>query len=274
MKGTTREHDRTRPPVGTRHRRCYLVGRSRTGGISIHPRICRLRHSGRAADHATARGAIRIPCPCARDLSRTTRPPGRFTAGQIRQPLDRCLAGEPGPIARQHESRSNGSATPAAAAWAHSSSSRRSRMRRRTPTDSRSTPWSISPTASSMNASAWRASSPAKTINVPSRTSCASAPRPVAPGRKPCWHGIAETGEFRSGQAPAGKGFSHWIMKFDGVHGNRDKELADPQGFGRIEYAYSLMAQRCRHHHGGMPPARRGWTRPFHDQALRSHRWW
>lgn len=51
-----------------------------------------------------------------------------------------------------------------------------------------------------------------------------------------------ETGEFRSGQAPASKGFSHWIMKFDGVHGNRDKELADPLGFGRIEYAYSLMA--------------------------------
>ncbi|MCU7830375.1 MAG: type II toxin-antitoxin system HipA family toxin [Candidatus Thiodiazotropha sp. (ex Myrtea sp. 'scaly one' KF741663)] len=67
-----------------------------------------------------------------------------------------------------------------------------------------------------------------------------------------------ETGEFRSGQAPAGRGFSHWIMKFDGIHGNRDKELADPQGFGRIEYAYSLMArdagitmQECRLHEEG-----------------------
>jgi serine/threonine-protein kinase HipA len=52
-----------------------------------------------------------------------------------------------------------------------------------------------------------------------------------------------QTGEFRSGQASAEKGFTHWIMKFDGIHGNRDRELADPQGFGRIEYAYATMAQ-------------------------------
>ncbi|KDA01884.1 type II toxin-antitoxin system HipA family toxin [Hyphomonas oceanitis] len=52
-----------------------------------------------------------------------------------------------------------------------------------------------------------------------------------------------DTGEFRSGQAPSGEGFSQWLMKFDGVDANRDKELADPQGFGRIEYAYSLMAR-------------------------------
>lgn len=68
----------------------------------------------------------------------------------------------------------------------------------------------------------------------------------------------AKTGELRSGQAPVSKGFSHWIMKFDGIHGNRDKELADPQGFGRIEYAYSLMAkdagvlmEECRLHEEG-----------------------
>lgn len=67
-----------------------------------------------------------------------------------------------------------------------------------------------------------------------------------------------KTGEFRSGQAPISKGFSHWLMKFDGVHGNRDKELADPMGFGRIEYAYSLMARdagitmhECRLHEEG-----------------------
>ena len=66
------------------------------------------------------------------------------------------------------------------------------------------------------------------------------------------------TGEFRSGQAPVSKGYGHWIMKFDGVQGNRDRELADPQGFGRIEYAYSLMArdagigmQECRLHEEG-----------------------
>lgn len=50
------------------------------------------------------------------------------------------------------------------------------------------------------------------------------------------------SGEFRSGQAPAGKGFTHWLMKFDGVNDNKDKELADPMGYGRIEYAYYLMA--------------------------------
>ncbi len=52
-----------------------------------------------------------------------------------------------------------------------------------------------------------------------------------------------KTGEFRSGQAPSSPDFSQWLVKFDGIHGNKDKELADPQGFGRIEYAYYLMAQ-------------------------------
>jgi len=31
-------------------------------------------------------------------------------------------------------------------------------------------------------------------------------------------------------------------LKFDGVSGNRDKELDDPQGYGVIEYAYHKMA--------------------------------
>lgn len=55
----------------------------------------------------------------------------------------------------------------------------------------------------------------------------------------------ARTGEFRSGQAPSSEGYSQWLMKFDGIHGNKDRELADPQGFGRIEYAYYRMAQAC-----------------------------
>lgn len=61
------------------------------------------------------------------------------------------------------------------------------------------------------------------------------------------------TGELRSGQVEAPRNFTQWLLKFDGVTGNRDKELADPQGFGRIEYAYYLMAkeagiamERCR----------------------------
>lgn len=52
-----------------------------------------------------------------------------------------------------------------------------------------------------------------------------------------------ETHEVRSGQVDAGEGFSHWLIKFDGVDGNRDKEAFDALGFGAIEYAYSLMAK-------------------------------
>lgn len=51
------------------------------------------------------------------------------------------------------------------------------------------------------------------------------------------------TNEVRSGQVEAGEGFGNWLLKFDGVAGNRDKELEDPQGFGAIEYAYYLMAK-------------------------------
>ncbi len=53
------------------------------------------------------------------------------------------------------------------------------------------------------------------------------------------------TNEVRSGQLPADKGFEHWLLKFDGVRGNRDKELEDPQGYGVIEYAYYRMARDC-----------------------------
>ncbi|MCF6337517.1 MAG: type II toxin-antitoxin system HipA family toxin [Gammaproteobacteria bacterium] len=51
--------------------------------------------------------------------------------------------------------------------------------------------------------------------------------------------------EVRSGQVPGGEGFEYWLLKFDGVTGNQDKELEDPQGFGVIEYAYYLMAKDC-----------------------------
>jgi serine/threonine-protein kinase HipA len=54
-----------------------------------------------------------------------------------------------------------------------------------------------------------------------------------------------ETNEVRSGQIAAGKGFDYWILKFDGVIGNKDKELEDPKGYGAIEYAYYLMAKAC-----------------------------
>ncbi len=50
------------------------------------------------------------------------------------------------------------------------------------------------------------------------------------------------TNEVRSGQVSAGDGFEYWLLKFDGVSGNKDKELEDPKGYGAIEYAYHLMA--------------------------------
>jgi len=50
------------------------------------------------------------------------------------------------------------------------------------------------------------------------------------------------TNEVRSGQIPADEGFEYWLLKFDGVQGNKDKELEDPKGYGVIEYAYCKMA--------------------------------
>jgi serine/threonine-protein kinase HipA len=50
------------------------------------------------------------------------------------------------------------------------------------------------------------------------------------------------TNEVRSGQVNIDQDFEYWLIKFDGVTNNRDKELNDPQGFGAIEYAYYLMA--------------------------------
>lgn len=57
-----------------------------------------------------------------------------------------------------------------------------------------------------------------------------------------------DTNEVRSGQIEAGTGFEYWLLKFDGVAGNRDKELEDPQGYGAIEYAYYLMARAAGIH--------------------------
>ncbi len=51
-----------------------------------------------------------------------------------------------------------------------------------------------------------------------------------------------KTGEIRSGQVATDEGFEYWLLKFDGVSGNRDKDLEDPKGYCAIEYAYHLMA--------------------------------
>ncbi|MBW2645619.1 MAG: type II toxin-antitoxin system HipA family toxin [Deltaproteobacteria bacterium] len=58
-----------------------------------------------------------------------------------------------------------------------------------------------------------------------------------------------ETNEFRSGQIEAEAGFEYWLMKFDGITSSTDTEVATPKGYGKIEYAYHLMARL--HHEGG-----------------------
>ena len=51
------------------------------------------------------------------------------------------------------------------------------------------------------------------------------------------------TGEIRSGQFDVAPGFEHWLIKFDGV--GKDLALGTSQDYGRIEYAYHLMALRA-----------------------------
>lgn len=54
-----------------------------------------------------------------------------------------------------------------------------------------------------------------------------------------------KTNEVRSGQCDCQAGFEHWLIKFSGVSGNKDKEAEDLADFGMIEYAYYLMALEC-----------------------------
>ena len=51
-----------------------------------------------------------------------------------------------------------------------------------------------------------------------------------------------KTGEVRSGQIKNLHDYEYWIIKFDGV---TNSKLGDPKGYGRIEYAYYLMAKEC-----------------------------
>jgi serine/threonine-protein kinase HipA len=54
-----------------------------------------------------------------------------------------------------------------------------------------------------------------------------------------------ERSEIRSGQIEAPEGFEHYLLKFDGIveRGSHSETFGDPQGFGRMEYAYYLMAK-------------------------------
>ena len=54
-----------------------------------------------------------------------------------------------------------------------------------------------------------------------------------------------ETQQVRSGQLNLPSGFEHWLIKFDGVKFSGDWGVADPSGYGLLEYSYHLMAKDC-----------------------------
>ena len=53
--------------------------------------------------------------------------------------------------------------------------------------------------------------------------------------------------QVQSGQVDAPEGFTHFIMKFDGVseHSSSEETFGDPMGYGAMEYVYYLMATAC-----------------------------
>ena len=55
-----------------------------------------------------------------------------------------------------------------------------------------------------------------------------------------------DTNDICSGQINAGQGYEYWLLKFDDIKNNRDKDL-NPDGaeYTRIEYAYYLMAKEA-----------------------------
>lgn len=55
-----------------------------------------------------------------------------------------------------------------------------------------------------------------------------------------------ESNDIRSGQVKAGKGYEYWLLKFDNIKNNRDKDLIPDDGeYTKIEYAYYLMAKNA-----------------------------
>lgn len=53
--------------------------------------------------------------------------------------------------------------------------------------------------------------------------------------------------QVRSGQTDAPNGFTHYLMKFDGVseHNKNQEAFGDPMGYGAMEYTYHLLAKEC-----------------------------
>jgi serine/threonine-protein kinase HipA len=55
----------------------------------------------------------------------------------------------------------------------------------------------------------------------------------------------ADRSKILSGQVKLPKGFEYYLLKFDGVseHSKASEVFGDPKGYGRMEYAYYLMAK-------------------------------
>lgn len=52
-----------------------------------------------------------------------------------------------------------------------------------------------------------------------------------------------ETNDIRSGQIDAGQGYEYWLLKFDNIKNNKDKDSRPDDGeYTKVEYAYYLMA--------------------------------
>ena len=57
----------------------------------------------------------------------------------------------------------------------------------------------------------------------------------------------ADFTQVRSGQTTVPDGFTHYLMKFDGVseYNKNQETFGDPLGYGAMEYVYHLMAKKC-----------------------------
>lgn len=52
-----------------------------------------------------------------------------------------------------------------------------------------------------------------------------------------------ETNDVRSGQVDTGSGYEYWLLKFDNIKNNKDKDAQPDDGeYTKVEYAYYLMA--------------------------------
>lgn len=54
-----------------------------------------------------------------------------------------------------------------------------------------------------------------------------------------------ETNEVRSGQVKAPNGFGYYLIKFDGISNNKDRDGVDPNDMTVVEFIYSLLCEKA-----------------------------